>query len=135
VIEPTTSPQGPSTEDIAMKRLDHFEVLLDSGIRARLTGRRKRVIVETLVDSENTYVVLDCSSCPELLGGKLPRGALISLVTVLREFFEAMGMRMADVAVNDAQMTRVYAGVLNREQATTLRNTILHARLDSRGKK
>ncbi len=118
-----------------MKKLDHFEVLLESGLLTRLVGRRKRVVVETLVDSENTYVVLDCSSCPELLGGKLPRGALISLVAVLREFFEGMGMRIADVAVSDAQMTRVYAGVLDREQAIRLRNRILQARLDLGGKK
>ena len=73
---------------------------------------KKKIPVEVLVDFENTFVLLDCSCCPDVLARRLPGGFLIPIASALKHFFEKQGMRNIDVTVQGNMMHRTYRGVM-----------------------
>lgn len=103
-----------------MKSLDEFPLRLKGGSRSK----KKEIPVEVLVDHENTYVVLNCECCMELLASRLPGGILIPIASTLKTFFEDIGMRNIAVRVTGPLMRRTYRGVIDGDKIPEMKKLL-----------
>ncbi|NWF96555.1 MAG: hypothetical protein HXY34_10490 [Candidatus Thorarchaeota archaeon] len=110
-----------------MKQVGTFELAISEGTLGSLRGPKKKIPVEVLIDDENTLVVLDCTSCSELLNSRLPGGILIPIASALKAFFEERGMRNTDVRVSGNIMRRTYRGVMDAALMPSLREALVNA--------
>ena len=90
-----------------------MKTLVKFDLRFKSDGSKKIMPVEVLVDRENTFVILDCKCCKNIISRRLPGGVLIPISTTLKKFFETNGMRNISVNVSDHIMTRTYRGVID----------------------
>ncbi|MBD3405365.1 MAG: hypothetical protein GF411_04400 [Candidatus Lokiarchaeota archaeon] len=110
-----------------MNQIATFVLDLDTGALSRIRGSEKRIPVKVLVDYQNTYVVLDCECCPELLASRLPGGVLIPIASSLKTFFEEHNMRNIAVDVDGNKMTRTYRGNIEAEVIDAMEEQVQNA--------
>jgi hypothetical protein len=101
-----------------MKKLGEFTLQFKSG------GSKKSMPVEVLLDQDNTMVIFDCSCCQEIVSSRLPGGVMIPIASTLKMFFEAHGMRNADVRVSGNLMRRIYKGSLDESLVPEMRKLL-----------
>ncbi|TXT55110.1 MAG: hypothetical protein BAJATHORv1_40019 [Candidatus Thorarchaeota archaeon] len=113
-----------------MNQIATFILDLETSPLSKIRGSEKRIPVEILVDYENTYVILDCGCCPELLASRLPGGVLIPIASSFKTFFEKHNMRNVAVDVDGNKMTRTYRGNIEAEEVDSLRESVQTAIFD-----
>ncbi len=110
-----------------MRQIGKFLLEIPAGRRKWIFKTNQSIVVEVLVDNEHTHIVIDCSCCKNLLKNSLPRGAMIAIVSALREFFTQHQMKKVHVSVTKHVMHREYEGVIDAADIDELERAVVES--------